>query len=681
MVQFAELAASLMNKLIRIGITSIGSGVGQSVVQSCRLSHLPLRIVGLGANPFAFGAFDCHVRAELPTIYAAGYIQALLDCCKKHEIQILIPGLDDELLPLARSRDEFSAIGTDVIVSAVALLELCRDKLSMSRELSKVCPTFVEGYDRETLLCAAATGTLSYPMIAKPKSGFASRGVLIINGPADLEKVTSAHVVQTIAVPRHGDSNRDPFLAALQEGQLTQVGELSAQILIGKRGEELGRMLSCHRLNSGIPVEIVPAEADLVWAQVARLLPALRDAGLRGPLNIQGRLTDAGPRFFEMNARFTGITGIRALMGFNEVEAIIADALEIPPQPRRLIANPRRIGIRQVADRVVDSGLDSALASALTRHNEYSPGRNGRRVLVTGANSYLGLAVLNGLARTTGVDSVVALVRQPERFRFVVPAAVQVRSLTELYDGAFSLGEFEVVCHLASARPVHSTEAIAASLQFTRDLMCMIAKYQVPGVINVSSQSVYGQSRPPLWTEDMPPRPETPYAQAKWACELMTAMTRSMNNTTATTSVRLAQLIGHSPGMRWTEVPHLFSKLAYGGEQISLRGGQQELDYINVRDAADLICRLAVHPFDSWPPLLNAGSGAPVTLLALAELIARTSVKVCGRQPVISLDPTPVELRLGMSIALSSETLGWQPRLGLGETIEELLLILPDQRG
>jgi hypothetical protein len=34
-----------------------------------------------------------------------------------------------------------------------------------------------------------------------------------------------------------------------------------------------------------------------------------------------------------------------------------------------------------------------------------------------------------------------------------------------------------------------------------------------------------------------------------------------------------------------------------------------------------------------------------------------------------------------MSIALSSETLGWQPRVGLGETIEELLLMLSEQRG
>ena len=42
-----------------VGISCVGSGVGQSVINSCRISRLPIRTIGLGTNPFAFGLYDC----------------------------------------------------------------------------------------------------------------------------------------------------------------------------------------------------------------------------------------------------------------------------------------------------------------------------------------------------------------------------------------------------------------------------------------------------------------------------------------------------------------------------------------------------------------------------------------------------------------------------------------------
>jgi hypothetical protein len=60
-------------------------------------------------------------------------------------------------------------------------------------------------------------------------------------------------------------------------------------------------------------------------------------------------------------AQLTGITGLRALMGFNEVEAAILDALDGAAQGPKLSHNPRRIGLRQAADRVVDLDQDQHL--------------------------------------------------------------------------------------------------------------------------------------------------------------------------------------------------------------------------------------------------------------------------------------------------------------------------------
>src|SRR5690606_20978222 len=56
----------------RIGITSIGSGVGQSVISSCRLARRPIHTIGLGTNPLAFGAYDCDEHHALPSLYTDG---------------------------------------------------------------------------------------------------------------------------------------------------------------------------------------------------------------------------------------------------------------------------------------------------------------------------------------------------------------------------------------------------------------------------------------------------------------------------------------------------------------------------------------------------------------------------------------------------------------------------------
>ncbi|MBN1141173.1 MAG: NAD-dependent epimerase/dehydratase family protein [Deltaproteobacteria bacterium] len=660
-----------------IAITSVGSGVGQSIVESCRLSGLTVRLVGLGANPFAFGGFDCDVRELLPTIYAADYPDVLLEKCLEHGVDLLIPGLDDELLTLSGNLGRFRERGIEVVVSGPELLRLCRDKERMSRDLNRIAPVFVETMNPERMKELYAAGRLRFPLIAKPRSGFASRGLIVVNGREDFARVSPNHVVQTLAVPCRGDIQRETFLEGLKRGEVLQIGELSAQVVVGKNGRELGRMITRNKLVNGVPIEVIPVDGAEAWAEIDRLMPHFLALGLRGPLNIQGRLTDEGIRFFEMNARFTGITGLRAMIGFNEVAAVIRDALGNLPGHFTLRHNPRRIGLRQVCDRAVDVDLDRHLAAAVRSAGCRGEKAAGRRILVTGANSYLGRAVLGALLETEGLGEIAALVRNPGRFapggEPPLPAGVAVHDLNELWSGSLSLGHFDILIHLASGRPVHAAEVLSDSLRYSRDLMALAAKHHLPGLILASSQAVYGLSRPPLWHEGMSPIPESPYGQAKWASELMAAMVRQINNVTAVTSLRLAQLIGWSDGIRFSELPHLFPQKAVAGEPITVAGGEQLLDYVHVRDAARLLASLCLRPFADWPEVVNAGSGAPIRLAAFADLIDRLSRQLLGRNAEVKFNPAAQRLELGMSIERAGAVLGWQPEISLEEGIAEIM--------
>lgn len=238
--------------MLKIAITTIGCGVGQSIVDSCRDSQLEMEIYGLGMNPLGYGAFDCDVRLDLPGIYAENYVDELLKYCKEYKFDMLIPALDDEVGPISRRIDEFNKLGVEVPVSKPEFIDLCRDKGLMSRELLTYSPAFVESFTHE--YAHANADSLPYPLIAKPNSGFASRNMFIINSAKDLERLEPFHVIQTIAVPKQGSINRETFLNALSKGSILQVDEISVQLLYGKDGEELGRMASFNKLQNGIPI-------------------------------------------------------------------------------------------------------------------------------------------------------------------------------------------------------------------------------------------------------------------------------------------------------------------------------------------------------------------------------------------------------------------------------------------
>ncbi|MCU0650086.1 MAG: ATP-grasp domain-containing protein, partial [Gemmatimonadaceae bacterium] len=57
--------------------------------------------------------------------------------------------------------------------------------------------------------------------------------------------------------------------------------------------------------------------------------------GARGPLNVQCRMVDGDAWIFEINPRFSGTTSLRALVGYNEPDALISEHVLGRPVERR----------------------------------------------------------------------------------------------------------------------------------------------------------------------------------------------------------------------------------------------------------------------------------------------------------------------------------------------------------
>jgi len=669
----------IMNEFIRVGITSIGSGVGQSIINSCNLSHLPLYTIGLGANPMAYGQYDCDTYDTLPSIYSLEYIDCLIAKCKKHKIDVLIPGLDDELFNISNNIDKFKEVGVIPIVASTQMIELCRDKVKMSQALKQYTNSFVKSYDKESLLDAYQNNEICFPLIAKPRDGFASRGLSVIHSADDFRLINKLHVVQELAIPHKKDINYLTYMSCLEKGVISQVSEVSVQFVIGNEGRIIGKCATYNKLNNGVPIEIIPFDDPTMWNDLDKMIPYFLKIGLKGPINIQGRMTENGPKWFEMNARFTGITGLRALMGFNEVEALIKDFLNIESKAMNLQFNNKRLGIRQVTDRVVEFGRNTELDKLVKDTNYYPWGTARNTVLITGSTGFLGKYIVEKLTEKNDITSIVCLVRNRDKAinMFKENKKVKVVTKEDIEQGHFNLGLVDVLIHCAFALVSDGFKAIAESLEFTRWVLNTTSNHQVPKIINISSQSVYGSSNQPLWDEKVTtPIPETPYAMAKYSSELMTSTISENNKQTYSTSIRLSRIIGY--GIRSNELPYKFMQAAIEGNEIVIQNGTQILDLLDVNDAVDgIVGLLDINP-TKWEKVYNLGSGSPKTIKKIAEEINLSAKSLGEKEARIIIEPAEIKICFAMNIERIKRDTSWEPKTKMSETFNNLAMQIID---
>jgi len=662
-----------MNTRLGVGITCVGSGVGQSVISSLRCSRLPIKTIGLGTNPFAFGAFDCDAMDSVPSIYDAEYVPALIEACRKHDIRLIIPGLDDEALILSEQIQILCAAGIDAVVAGSPLIQLCRDKEQMSRELNPAASVFVRGYDHNSIQGALERGEVAFPLIAKPRGGFASRGILILLESEHLKEVTPDHIIQEMAVPLPEDPNFSQYMRQIEKRVNPQLSEISIQIVSGADGRQLGRMASYNRLQNGVPIEVIPYNSELVWQVIDRLMPEFDKRGLRGPLNLQGRITTTGLRIFEMNPRFTGITGLRALLGFNEVEACVRSWLGLGGPGPRLRLHSGKFGVRQTTDKAVPINRSTPVEHL---HKRLHPGYLSSRrsiVLVTGSTGFLGRNIVRAIV---SAHEVWTLDRDKQRARDLFKGLGEVMFFdhADLAYGNLPLGRVDHLLHLAFARPHRPKDEMATSLLFTQELVTRAVQHHVPAIVNISSQTVYGSRRSPLWTESLFAAPETMYAQAKWSCELMVRAATSLNRQTCGTSIRLATVSGGDADTSDSgDVLARLVRQALAGELLNVVGGENQMTRLDVRDAIGGIGALLDLDPLSWRCVYNLDATERLSVEEMAQEVSRMVAKAGFPKVEVRRRNETFNKRFGMDCSALQEDTGWRPEFRLTDTIESLI--------
>jgi nucleoside-diphosphate-sugar epimerase len=496
----------------------------------------------------------------------------------------------------------------------------------------------------------------------------------LVNGVEELDSLPKDAFLQPLLRPAPGDAYAAKFQDEVRKGCVPQVSELSVQVITGKDGVVLGKLATINKLKQGVPVEIFPVDREEIWSAVDRILVPLQEFGLRGPINIQGRITGEGVRFFEVNPRFTGISGLRAQLGFNGVEACLRSWLDLPDPGAVLRTDPQKFGLRQVADR----------AAAFRYHKkakEYDQALNAREqtarrvLLITGATGYLGQNLIPALDPDR--YRVWVLTTHPDRAADLLGSRVeQIFPEAAFREGGLPWGRVDLLLHAGFARPHQPESKLARSLEFTQSLVKYAGSHMVPALINISSQSIYGQGSTPPWDEAAPASPRSAYAAAKYAAELMVRAERDRQPHLHWTSLRLAGLAGGAPGLVPVDLAARFVDQALRGEPLVIFG-KHRFERLDIRDAVQGLIEFMAVSAEDWEPVYNFGRGETFSIRRLAEAAAEQvePYRAGNRSRVVTNIQDP-PLAFGMDSSKFYQLTGWQPEYSLEETIQSLAAYL-----
>ncbi len=283
-------------------VIAVGGNVGQGILKALALSSIPCRVIGADIHPLKLGLYTADHALLAPWANQPDFLPWLIDACRRFRVDAVLSGAEPVIEVLAAHADQIRAeTGAVCVASPPAIFALGNDKLQTGRWLESLggdFPRYAAAEDREAV--RRLVRDHGFPLVAKPRTGGGSRGLLMVENERDLEYAChKANYLIQEYLP--GD-------------------EYTCGCFCDAEGVVRGTIVMQREIQEGTTVRAVAGPFPRVRAEAERIAAALRPLG---PLNIQMRDTPRGPVCFELNIRFSGTTPFRARLGFNEVDAAL----------------------------------------------------------------------------------------------------------------------------------------------------------------------------------------------------------------------------------------------------------------------------------------------------------------------------------------------------------------------
>ncbi|MFA6189478.1 MAG: ATP-grasp domain-containing protein [Sulfuricurvum sp.] len=294
-----------------IGITGTGSLVGQAIIKSIKQSSFKNnKLIGMDYFEDTIGSYWVDKNYLLPDILKEQklyhtWIATIIDIIKKESIRVLFIGVDFELILFAQYKKLIEeTTNCTVMVSSEECIKIADDKYLTYQFLKKNDLFYPKSFTSDEFEEAIKAKEILFPTILKPKKGYRSRDVYIVQNQDELflkaEKIEEPIVQEMI-----GNSQTEYTCGVIVIKDITKTIVLRRELKDGNT--------SAAYYQKDSP-EII----------TQYILDVSKKLDILGVCNFQLRLDDNGiPKIFEINARHSGTTFMRALFGFNEIEFIL----------------------------------------------------------------------------------------------------------------------------------------------------------------------------------------------------------------------------------------------------------------------------------------------------------------------------------------------------------------------
>jgi carbamoyl-phosphate synthase large subunit len=292
---------------ITVAVTGVGAIIGQGIVRSLRTFGRAIRVVGIDRSDRSPGPYLVDAFEQKPPVLEDSfeYLEYWSKIIRRHGIQLIMPGLEVDMLFLDTKRSWFDAQGVRLALNNPDLIKKTSNKWQFGYELAKIGYPVIPSARPATW--AEAIEILGpQPLLLKPLQGNGSRGIVKLEDERDFEywrkKTSAGWMLQRIV----GNADDEFTVGAFGLGD----------------GQFVGPLIFRRRLSSAGNTQ----EAEVVLRH-----PVLESAVERlcrhfypvGPTNLQFRVEGEIPYLLEINPRFSSSNSLRTAFGYNEATMAI----------------------------------------------------------------------------------------------------------------------------------------------------------------------------------------------------------------------------------------------------------------------------------------------------------------------------------------------------------------------
>lgn len=271
-----------------VNMLLLSVGTRNKVVQYFKKAFSGIgNVIVTDASSLAPAIYDADKYYIVPMMTDSGYLDVILNICKKENISGVLSLIDSELSLLAQNQEKFAEIDCTVIGSSYDLCEMSLSKWKMYQWLSSHGYRCAKSYvDKEEFYRAVGHSEVSYPVFVKPVCGSASIAI---------SKAVDRETVETL-----WNHSEGLMIQEYLNGQ-----EIGADVYIDMISGEVVSIFTKKKLKmrAGETDKAVSLKDEKLFRLIEQFV---KEAGFRGQIDID--IFDFNGEYYisEVNPRFGG---------------------------------------------------------------------------------------------------------------------------------------------------------------------------------------------------------------------------------------------------------------------------------------------------------------------------------------------------------------------------------------